>query len=161
MISRPMTLPWQEIPSTLAGEPMAVRMASSLSRTPETADRLSTPGPLKSATGWTTEPVGAIDVCPLIPLLIPASSVPSGISSGASVYQSPGPSRTLPPPPTLASAVLIAEVSVAPVVSAGGMRTMVDAMVEAIGPPRAQHALYAPKEAAAGHREARTGVMVR
>src|SRR5215470_16239690 len=150
MISRPFTLPWQEIPSTSAGEPMSLRMARSLIRTPETADRLRTPGPPKSATGWITEPVGDIDVAPLIPPLMPASSVPSGMSSGASVYQSPGPSRTLPPPPTLASAVLTAAVSVAPVLSVDGMTTMVDA----IEPPPAQQALYA-------HRSRQRGIVMR
>src|SRR6266516_4298870 len=164
MISRPLTLPWQEIPSTLAGEPMSLRMASSLIRTPETAGRLRTPGPLNPATGWITEPAGDIDVCPLIPLLMPASSVPSGMSSGASVYQSPGPSRTLPPPPTLPSAVLIAAVSVAPVLSVDGMRTMVDAMEPppADCPPSCRHENEAswlcPQESAAQHRDAGAGV---
>src|SRR5690348_15053119 len=106
---------------------MSLRMARSRIRTPVTADRSRTPGPLKSATGWITDPVGDIDVAPLIPPLMPASSVPPGMSSGALVYQSPGSSSTLPPAPTPPSAVLIAAVSAAPVLSVDGVRTMVDA----------------------------------
>jgi hypothetical protein len=83
----------------------------------------------KAATGWMTDPAGAFEVAPLIPPLMPASSAPEGTFSGASVYQSPGPSSTFPPAPTPFKAVLIAAVSAAPEVSPEGASTALDGIV--------------------------------
>ncbi len=126
-------------------------MARSLILAPATPTRSRTPPvALNAATGWITDPAGVVEVFPLIPPLMPASSTPAGILSGAPVSQSPGPSSTLPPAPAPPRAALIAAVSVAPVMSPEGLSVVVDGIVPPCGPVSAGFA-GRPGRAGAAH----------
>src|ERR1044071_6049482 len=152
MTSRPLTLPWQAMPSRLAGPPglpgsvRSPRTARSRIRAPTTpaARAMTPPVTLKAGTGGKTVPAGVVADLPLIPPLTPVSSTPVGTFSGPLVNQSPGPSSTLPPAPTSASAVLTAAVSAAPVWSPDGLSVAVDGIPGIEPHARAPRAGFGP-----------------
>ena len=114
--SRPLTFPWQAMPSVLAGGFRSPSTARSriLAPTTPAARSITPPVTLNPGTGWITVPAGVVADLPLIPPLTPVSSTPVGTLSGPLVNQSPGPSSTLPPRPRRPAA-LTAAVSAAPV----------------------------------------------